>query len=59
MDDTVTPLPRKVGNQPRYSARAHVAKLHERLEVETDRKLRKVIEARLAAFERPPRGGYD
>jgi hypothetical protein len=59
MDATVKRLERNVGYQPRYSTRAHIARLHQRLEVETDRKLRKVIEARLAAFERPPRGGYD
>ncbi len=53
------PLQHKAGYRPRYSTRSHVAKLHKRLEAETNPKLREAIEARLAAFERPPRGAYD
>jgi hypothetical protein len=53
------PRQRKAGYRPRYSTRTHVARLHERLRAESDPKVRKVIEAQLAAFERPPRGGYD
>jgi hypothetical protein len=43
----------------RFSSKRRVEHLHERLELEPNPSVRAVIETQLAAFQRPPAGGYD
>jgi hypothetical protein len=49
----------KCGPKAQYSPRRRVERLQQRLAVETDPAIRRVIRAQLAAFARPPRGAFD
>ena len=43
----------------RFSSKRRVEHLRERLELEPNPRVRAVIDTQLAAFQRPPAGGYD
>jgi hypothetical protein len=49
----------QTGHRAQYSTERRVERLRERLAVETDPRTRRVIEAQLAAFRRPPQGTFD
>jgi hypothetical protein len=49
----------QTGHRARYSTERRVERLRERLAVETDPRTRRMIEAQLAAFQRPPQGTFD